>query len=77
MCVQRYRKKMDFICSDLNLHVVLSGLQHKTFIINLWIEPFVTFTSYTGTKLVLSRRLPSARILKQCKKGDDEKEKES
>lgn len=39
MCVQRYRK-MDFICSDLNSYVVLSGLQHKTLIINLWIEPF-------------------------------------
>lgn len=40
MCVCRDIEKMDCICSDLNSHVVLSGLQHKTFIINLWIEPF-------------------------------------
>lgn len=39
LCVCRDLEKMDFVCSDLNSYVVLSGLQHKTFIIILWIEP--------------------------------------
>lgn len=36
VCAEKY--KMDFICWDLKLYVVLPVLQHKTFIINLWIE---------------------------------------
>lgn len=36
VCAEKY--KMDFICRDLKLYVVLPVLQHKTFIINLWIE---------------------------------------
>lgn len=33
VCADKY--KMDFICPDLKLYVVLPVLQHKTFIINL------------------------------------------
>lgn len=35
-CVEKYKGIL--YCRDLKLYVVLPVLQHKTFIINLWIE---------------------------------------